>query len=229
MIRDAYEWNMVFSSDGLAGFTPGLNLFFEFSKGSGDVGGEPTLPSDWIADWRRMYDFSESGGSRHSQLNFARQIDTNVANGLRNLPEFANAEQEHLKSLAVRNLLRGRLIGLPCGQDVAARLGLAALTPTEVASGPHSAPILAQGFDQKTPLWYYILKEAEVKQGGQRLGEVGSRILVETFHGLVEGSDHSILKEYGWAPSLPAQQADRFTMNDLLLFVDDLNPLGEVP
>ena len=38
---------------------------------------------------------------------------------------------------------------------------------------------MAQGFDTKTPLWFYILKEAEVKQGGQRLGEVGSRLVVE--------------------------------------------------
>ena len=91
---------------------------------SGDLGGEPTLPSDWIADWRRMYDFSETGGTAHPQLNFTRQIDTKLANALQNLPEFANAEQEHLKFLAVRNLLRGRLVGLPTGQDVAAKLGV---------------------------------------------------------------------------------------------------------
>lgn len=228
LIRNAYQWNRVFSSDGLAGFRPGLNLFFEFSKVSGDLQGEPTLPSDWIADWRRMYDFSEQpGGVRHSQLNFTRQIDTKLADGLQNLPEFAKVEQEHLKFLAVRNLLRGRLVGLPTGQDVAEELGVPALTPVEVASGPHSALVLAQGFDTKTPLWFYILKEAEVKQGGLRLGDVGSRLIAETFHGLVEGSEHSILKEYGWSPTLPAQDPDCFTMNDLLLFVDDVNPLGD--
>jgi hypothetical protein len=52
--------------------------------------GEPTLPSDWIADWRRMYDFSESpGGVRHPQLNVTRQIDSNLANGLQ--PECATS------------------------------------------------------------------------------------------------------------------------------------------
>ena len=196
MIRNAYQWNRVFSSDGLAGFVPQLNLFFEFSKVSGDLGGEPTLPSDWIADWRRMYDFSEQpGGARHPQLNVTRQLDTKLAAGLSSLPEFANAEQEHLKSLAVRNLLRGRLVGLPTGQAVAGKLGVPALTPAEIASGPQSAVVLAQGFDTKTPLWFYILKEAELKQGGLRLGDVGSRLVAETFHGLVEGSDYSILKE----------------------------------
>ena len=84
MIRNAYQWNRVFSSDGLAGFVPQLTLFFEFSKVSGDLGGEPTLPSDWIADWRRMYDFSEQpGAARHPQLNFTRQLDTKLADGLR--------------------------------------------------------------------------------------------------------------------------------------------------
>ena len=113
-----------------------------------------------------MYDFSEQpGGVRHPQLNFTRQIDTKLANGLQNLPEFATAEQEHLKFLAARNLLRGRLVGLPTGQAVAKKLGVTALTPAEVASGPHSALIMAQGFDTQTPLWFYILKEAEVKHG----------------------------------------------------------------
>jgi hypothetical protein len=230
MIRNAYQWNRVFSSTGLAGFVPGLNLFFEFSKVSGDLGGEPTLPSDWIADWRRMYDFSEqAGGVRHPQMNFTRQIDTNLANGLQNLPEFANAEQEHLHFLAVRNLLRGRLVGLPTGQDVAAKLGATALTPAEVAAGPQSDLLLAAGFDKKTPLWYYILKEAEVKQGGLRLGEVGSRLVAETFHGLIEGSDYSILKQANWKPTLPSSDPDHFTMNDLLLFVNEINPIGDGP
>ncbi len=229
LVRSAYQWNRVFSSTGLAGFIPALNLFFEFSKVSGDLGGEPTLPSDWIADFQRLYDFSESGGVRHPQLNLTRQIDTALAGGLQTLPEFASAPEPHLRSLAARNLLRGRLLGLPTGQDVAAKLGVPALTAAEIATGPHAAILLSSGFDTQTPLWFYILKEAEVRQAGQRLGGVGSRLVVETFHGLVEGSEHSILKQAGWKPSLPATQADHFTMNDLLLFVDDLNPLGDTP
>jgi hypothetical protein len=227
MIRGAYQWNRVFSSTGLAGFVPQLTLFFEFSALSGDLGGSPTLPSDWIVDWRRLYDFSESGETAHPQLNFTRQIDTMLANALQNLPEFANAEQQHLKFLAARNLLRGRLVGLPTGQDVAAKLGVTPLTPAEVASGAHAALIQAQAFDVKTPLWFYILKEAEVRHAGQHLGDVGSRLVVETFHGLVEGSDFSILKESAWKPLLPSHDPNRFTMNDLLRFVDDLNPLGD--
>jgi hypothetical protein len=49
---------------------------------------------------------------------------------------------------------------------------------------------------------------------------------VETFHGLIEGSRHSILQQAGWHPELPSQDRDRFTMLDLLVFVDGSNPLG---
>jgi hypothetical protein len=236
MIRNRYQWNRVFNSTGpagpLVGGPPALSLFFLFSEVSGippfGPGDNPTLPSDWIADWRRMYDFSEQpGGTRHPQMNRARTIDTRLAKDLQKLPEFANAQPEDLQFLAVRNLLRGRLVGLPTGQDVAAKLGVTALTPAEVASEPHAALLEATGFDKETPLWFYILKEAEVKQGGQRLGEVGSRLVVETFHGLVNHSDHSILKEPNWKPTLGASPGKHFTMNELLLFVGDISPLGD--
>lgn len=230
MIRGAYQWNRVFNSNGKFQGVPTLDLFFLFAKGAdvSDLGGSPSLPSDWIVDWRRMYDFSEqAGGARHPQLNFARLIDTKLVKGLQTLPEFANAPAEHLKSLAARNLLRGRLVGLPTGQDVADELGLPVLSPAEIATGNETAVVVERGFHDKTPLWYYILKEAEVKQAGERLGPVGSFLVAETFHGLIEASDHSIVKEKGWKPALPAQDPQRFTMLDLLKFVGDINPLGD--
>lgn len=230
MVRSSYEWNRVFSSTGSFKAAPSLNLFFVFSRASGDLGGEPTLPTDWIVDWRRMFDFSEQpGGTRHPQLSFARRIDTRLASDLKNLPAFANEQQPHLRSLASRNLLRGRLVGLPSGQAVAAALGVPALTPAEVASGTHASLITATGFDTATPLWFYILKEAEVRHGGAHLGAVGSRLVVETFHALIEGSTHSILKEADWKPTLPGAAGSHYTLNELLLFVNDINPLGDGP
>src|SRR5262249_559867 len=61
LIRPAYQWNLVFSSTGRLGFVPELNLFFEFSRGaaSSDLGGSDTVPTDWVVDWRRMFDFGE--------------------------------------------------------------------------------------------------------------------------------------------------------------------------
>lgn len=110
---------------------------------------------------------------------------------------------------------------------MAEALGVNPLSPTEVASGRHGAIVQAHGFDTQTPLWYYILIEAEVQQGGMRMGEIGGRLVAETFHGLVEHSEYSILKQPGWKPSLPSAQSEHFSMTDLLTFVDDINPLGD--
>ena len=43
------------------------------------------------------------------------------------------------------------------------------------------------GLHQRTPLWYYILKEAPVRGNGERPGPVGTTIVSELFVALVEG------------------------------------------
>lgn len=220
MIRNAYEWNRVFNSSGIDAT---LALLFEFTEVSGNLGGSPTLPSDWIVDWTRFYDFTDTPDApNHPQSNKARSIDPRLALKLQDLPEFASEVQPHLRSLAVRNLLRGRLVGLPTGQAVASKINAAnPLSSVEIASGPHGAVLRANGFDEETPLWYYILKEAQVRHGGQHLGEVGSRIVMETFHAIIECSRHSILKEEGWQPSLPSANTGKFTMPDMIAYVGD--------
>jgi hypothetical protein len=47
------------------------------------------------------------------------------------------------------------------------------------------------GFLQHTPLWYYVLKEAEVRADGNALGELGSRIVCETVIGLLKHDRNS--------------------------------------
>ena len=82
---------------------------------------------------------------------------------------------------------------------------------------------------QNTPLWFYILREAEFNAG--RLKGVGARIVAETFHRAMEGSQHSIVRDTSFKPSLgPNNQT--FRMVDLLLFAFEgkkalLNPLGD--
>ena len=49
-----------------------------------------------------------------------------------------------------------------------------------------------QNLDRSTPLWYYILKEAEVA-GGARLAGVGARIVAEVFLGLLMKDPDSYL------------------------------------
>ena len=80
-----------------------------------------------------------------------------------------------------------------------------------------------------TPLWFYILREAEFNQG--KLKDVGARIVAETFHRAMEGSNFSIVRDTSFRPSLGPNNTT-FRMVDLLLFAFQgkatlLNPLGD--
>lgn len=89
MVRSAYDWNHVFDDGGGS-----LGLLFAFSGTGGDLGGNPRLPSNWIADFRRLYDFREAGRNDlrpivkgRNTLNFARRIDTLLTDFLAFLPD----------------------------------------------------------------------------------------------------------------------------------------------
>src|SRR5919106_1127961 len=114
MIRRTYNWNKIFDN----GFGT-LDLLFIFSGGSGDLGGNPRLPSSWIADFRRLYDFSEAGRADlvvpEPKFNFAMRIDTKLAIPLRSLPGLSPEEDD----LAFRNLTRARMVRLATGQQMA--------------------------------------------------------------------------------------------------------------
>lgn len=228
MVRPTYEWNRIFNTDGPRGIATFFQLF-EFSgvsgsRGAGDapLAGLPTLPSNWIVDWRRMYEIPLSDGTLHPQLNRARKIDAQLALDLKTLPEFEKMGNvmPPLLSLSTRNLLRGRLVSLPTGQQAADALGVPALTPDEILNGApanQATQVRQLGFASATPLWYYILREAMVQNEGNRLGEVGSRLVAETFIGLIENSATNVLDD---APGLT------FSMPGLLQEVGDINPLG---
>jgi hypothetical protein len=57
------------------------------------------------------------------------------------------------------------------------------------------------GFFECTPLWYYVLKEADVREGGLRLGDLGSRIVAETVIGvLVTNPESYLFGSRNWEP-----------------------------
>ncbi len=217
MVRAVYDYNRVFTPAG--GIPATLELLFRFSGGSGD--GVP-IPSDWIIDWRRFHEVDSSVSPGRS-----RKLDPFVVPALTNLPEFQNVPDPRLRSLTFRNLRRGVQLGLPSGQWVARAMGAQPLTPAEIGSGPDGAVAAANGFASESPLWYYILKEAEVQEGSLRLGAVGSRLLAEVFVGLIEGDDGSFMNIHpNWTPTIPRANPGTFTMADLLNFTGDVNPIG---
>lgn len=208
MVRNNYDWNKNFPSATLA-------QLFQFSGLSGFI----TKQSDiWIADWRRMFDLEAPSGFT---LNHTRALDPLLAAELHTLPGGAG-------SLPDLNLRRGQSVGLPSGQAIANAMNLPSSDRLQPADfdGPDGAVAQQLGLDSATPLWYYILKEAQVQENGERLGAVGSRILSEVFVGLLQMDALSFMsQDANWKPTLPAEQADHFTMADMLRFSGNVNPL----
>jgi Animal haem peroxidase len=234
LVRDKYDWNRVFNSSNLTDTDQTvqsrkeapLHKLFMITGGNGNLEGALTLPSNWIIDWTRFYNFNGASGSAQHDFNRAKKIDTSLSPGLANLPGFPAYSQVNLPSMATLDLLMGSRLGMLTGQEVANEMGV---VPLDIASGSRHSDILNNyKFAKNTPLWYYILREAEISQKGKRLGEVGSRIVGETIVGLIEASEFSILKEENWRPDPKlGKSRGKFEMTDLLLFVNDLNPLGE--
>jgi len=170
-------------------------------------GGTPTLPFNWVIEWNRFVD----KGDRLPD-HFARKIDTQLAPPLFDMINQISKDAENLpdkvkdilKRLAVRNLLRGYQLALPTGQAVADALGVRPLTTEELRrnnSDAVNAALSEGGFLETTPLWFYVLKEAEVRANGNSLGEVGSRIVAETLIGQLRADPGSFLNQGGgWSP-----------------------------
>ena len=82
---------------------------------------------------------------------------------------------------------------------------------------PEETGLRAQGWSGETPLWYYLLKEAEVREQGERLGPVGSLLVGEVLVGVIDHDPESQRSvDPTWSPTLPARDPDRFTLADLL-------------
>jgi hypothetical protein len=135
--------------------------------------------------------------------------------------------------------VRARMLRLATGQQLARllrskRVAVARLTRAELRNGRNGAELDGLTRLQRdallddTPLWFYILREAEL--GGGKLGGVGARLVAETFHRAMEGSEFSIVRDPGWRPTLGPDNRT-FRMVDLLLFAFEgkkslLAPLG---
>jgi hypothetical protein len=116
-------------------------------------------------------------------------------------------------SLPTRNLLRHITWGIPSGETIAAAMDTPRLAAADLADITEVAPRLAGA----TPLWLYVLREAELIADGLHLGPVGGRIVAEVFVGLLELDRTSYLgADPGWRPTLPAAGGGDFRMTDLL-------------
>jgi heme peroxidase len=174
------------------------------------LGGFRRLPAFWSVDWSFFF----KTGSRKPQL--SRRIDTRLSEPLFKLPSGLDSGRHALAQL---NLRRGRALGLPSGQDVAGAMGVAALAGADLGLDGIDLPAAGKTrLKAATPLWYYVLREAEVG-GGEQLGPVGATMVAEVLVGLLQGDPLSYVRQRPtWKPELPGAAAGDFTMADLVKF-----------
>jgi Animal haem peroxidase len=180
---------------------PQLRLFPDL------LGFRPVEP-DRRVDWRMLLRCGDEPLVQRSG-----RIDGTLPASLMRLPTELTGdllESDHA-SLAVRDLLRGTATALPSGEAVARELGERPLEQEELG-------LAAQGWSGETPLWFYTLKEAELREDGERLGPVGAFIVGETLIQIIDADAQSYRSvDPSWTPTLPARVAGLFTLADLLV------------
>jgi hypothetical protein len=158
--------------------------------------------------------------------NKARRIDSVLANELEQLPGLTGM----MAVLATRNLRRGLALGLPSGQGMAGFFGVAPMTAAQLKDGLPANETAVLDLDsglllKKTPLWYYVLREATVIGGGNQLGPVGARIVSDTFARILKRDPGSYLNASGgFTPFLPSAIPNDFTFADLMIFAGVTQP-----
>jgi hypothetical protein len=242
-VRGLYSINTVvgpgLQPPGLPTFLPADELAQHPDPRRADFRGFRGLPPQWTISWPFFFDGLDAP---EGTLQPSLKIDTNIAGPLATaLPDTDHTDPDDF-SLPRRNLIRGKRLGLPSGQWVARAMGVPKdriLTVHDLfPEGSEERDFLVQGLPEDerlsaeqvdelgvdTPLWYYVLKEAELhgqeqQKGGERLGEVGGRIVAEVLLGLLDGDPLSFLSvQPNWTPELA--EDGEFTMADLIRFAD---------
>jgi hypothetical protein len=173
-----------------------------------DLIGFCDVPESRRVDWPRLFDVP---GRPPAQR--AKRIDGRLPESLIALPQAISGvdESDAYASLANRDLQRGQAIGLPSGEAVARALGVQPVEPARIG-------LAESGWSGETPLWIYVLKEAEATCEGDRLGPVGGRIVGEVLVGIIDADPESFRSVYrSWRPTLPSYEPDSFGIADVLV------------
>ena len=209
------------------------------------------LREDWLFEWGRLFDdvdLLKSGPTIPSGT-----INTSIVEPLHHLPEYTKrqfsnkSEEPQPRQLPSRTLLRGARAFLPTGQEVAANLvRLHLLAPRDVLAdarltdptpddtNDESGKVLAsiEGMKERTPLYYYLLKEAEVLgHKNHTLGPIGSRIVAEVIERVLREDSGSYVRTNGlgsdWAPPTVWRFRDEGGLHPIISFRDLVKLVGD--
>ena len=175
-----------------------------------DLRGGARAPRRFIG-WQTFFNFGDG------EVKPNKRIDTRISTPLFHLPLNALAFPGGPLALPQRNLLRHLTWQLPSGQAIARAMNVTPLAAADL----EELRAYGLGFESSTPLWYYVLKEAEMVEDGLHLGPVGGRIVGEVFIGLLQTDPKSFLNaQPDFKPLVPTRtgRPEDFRMVDFLTF-----------
>jgi hypothetical protein len=166
------------------------------------------LQSEWEIDWGKFFQNASPSGAPPIT---ARPIDTRIVPALFKVPikifHLFNAGpsrafvDNNTAILPLASLIRGGGLALASGQYIASRFGEPALTEDELVNDctgkitPQGEVLRSYEMTEETPLFYYILKESEVRNNGNQLGPTGSHIVAETIYAALKTDPTSYLND----------------------------------
>ncbi len=207
MIRPSYRANLAGDNG-----EPFFALVFDPTQmgqpDPNDLSGRSRAPRRFVG-WQTFFDFGDG------EVKPNKRVDTAISTPMFNLPTSTvsapSGEPLGPLSLPTRNLLRHTTWELPSGQYLARETGSEPLAAADLTDIGDIDPTLAED----TPLWFYLLREAEVFADGLHLGPIGGRIVAEVFIGLLQNDPTSYFHQEDWRPTLPSRTGE-FRMADLL-------------
>jgi hypothetical protein len=171
------------------------------------MGFGPVAPERTV-DWALQIDVAG-----HPAAQRAKRIDSRLCAALIALPTQVSGSEPgtDYASLANRDLQRGKAVALASGEAIARHLDVPPLTAAQLG-------LAERGWTGETPLWLYILKEAEVLHAGEHLGPVGGRVVGEVLVGIIDADPESFRSvDREWQPTLPGRRAQGFGLADILV------------
>jgi hypothetical protein len=227
MARPSYKINEIARKKTPVEGTHRIPLFEPEGGVEESLTGFKELPDAWTLQWRFFLSGVDDGLDATGLPQPSYKLDAELSRPLGNLPVAIAAPQvmgldlsaDLARVLAARNLFRAKRLGLPSGQDVALAMGIEPLTDAQLFEGESVQEETRKDLEGRAPLWFYVLKEAEVEANSEGLGPVGGRIVAEVLIGLLAGDPLSFLGvRPNWKPTLPSATPGQFTLSDLVKF-----------
>jgi Animal haem peroxidase len=204
-LNSKYPFSVLFNNS-LAGSGPNNTIFDDLR------GGQPLSEKNLI-DWAVFLPDQNPVKSN--------RIDGKVTAPIFDLPESAIPDDiKYIGNLPHRNLIRSRQVGLCSGEVLAEFYGVTPFRPDQIepdadrrALYMRNEAVMDSGKQVfATPLWYYILREAELSNGSgpnrSKLGPLGSRLVGEVLLGAVAWGTYSILNDTAWTTTIPGPAKD---------------------